>query len=149
MGDAFAEDDVELGLAEGRGDLVLDDLDLGARADDVVAVLDGFDAADLDAHGGVEFEGPAAGGGLGVAEHDADLLADLVDEDEAGARFGDGAGELAQGLGHQAGLQAHVGVAHFAVQLGLGDEGGDGVDHQTSMAPERTRASMISSACSP
>ena len=40
------------------------------------------------------------------------------------------AGELAQGLGHEAGLQAHVGVAHFAVELGLGDQGGDGIDDQ-------------------
>ncbi len=47
-----------------------------------------------------------------------------------GARLGDGSGELAQGLGHQAGLQAHVRVAHFAVELGLGDEGGDGVDDE-------------------
>ena len=72
----------------------------------------------------------AAGGGLGVAEHDADLLADLVDEDEAGARLGDRSGELAEGLGHQACLQAHVGVAHLAVELGLGDQGGDRVDDQ-------------------
>ena len=40
------------------------------------------------------------------------------------------AGELAQGLRHEARLQAHVGVAHFAVQLGLGNKGGDRVDHQ-------------------
>ena len=72
----------------------------------------------------------AAGGGFGVAEHDADLLADLVDEDEAGARLRDGSGELAQRLGHEAGLQAHVRVAHLAVELGLGDEGGDGVDDE-------------------
>ena len=55
-GDAFAVEDVELGVAEGSGDLVLDDLDLGAGADDDVAFLDGADAADVDAHGGVELE---------------------------------------------------------------------------------------------
>jgi hypothetical protein len=128
--DAFAIEDVELGFAEGRGYLVLDDLDLGAVAGDDVAFFDGGDAADVDADRGVELEGAAAGGGFGIAEHDADLLADLVDEDERGAGLGDAAGELAQGLRHEAGLQAHVGIAHFAVELGLGDEGGHRVDDQ-------------------
>src|SRR5208283_1239282 len=104
LGDSLAVEDVELGVAEGSGDLVLDDLDLGARADDDVSLLDRADAANVDAHGGVELERLAAGGGLGVSEHDADLLADLVNKDEAGARLGDGSGELAQGLAHEAGL---------------------------------------------
>ena len=38
------------------------------------------------------------------------------------------AGELAQGLGHQAGLEADVAVAHLALDLGLGHQGGDRVD---------------------
>ena len=37
-------------------------------------------------------------------------------------------GQLAQGLAHQAGLQAHVGVAHLALDLGLGDQGRHRVD---------------------
>ncbi len=37
-------------------------------------------------------------------------------------RLGDGAGELAQRLAHEAGLQAHVGVAHLAFDFGLGHE---------------------------
>ena len=65
-----------------------------------------------------------------VAEHDANLLADLVDEDERGADRGNAAGELAEGLGHQASLKAHVGVAHFAVEFGLGDESGYGVNDE-------------------
>src|SRR5689334_4020884 len=50
--DALAVHDVELALAEGRRHLVLDDLDLRAVADHAVAVLDGADAADVEAHGG-------------------------------------------------------------------------------------------------
>src|ERR1700733_2096039 len=88
-GDALAVEDVELGFAEGGGDLVLDDLDLGAGAGDDVALLDSSDAADIDANRGVELERAAAGGGLRIAEHDADLFADLVDEDKRRARFGD------------------------------------------------------------
>src|SRR6478735_7308149 len=42
--DAVAVEDVELGLLERRGDLVLDDLDAGAVADRLGAVLEGLDA---------------------------------------------------------------------------------------------------------
>ena len=48
------------------------------RDSDVVAGLDGLDAADVQPHRGVELQGVAAGGRLRVAEHDADLLAQLV-----------------------------------------------------------------------
>ena len=65
----------------------------------------------------------------GLPEEEADLLPDLVDEDEAGLRPGDDGGQLPQGLGHQAGLEAHMGVAHLPFELGLGDEGGDRIDH--------------------
>src|SRR5699024_1860921 len=70
-GDAHAVEDVELGLLEGRGHLVLDDLDPGAVADRVGAGLEGLDAADVHAHGGVELERLAAGGGLRAAEEHA------------------------------------------------------------------------------
>ena len=123
-----AEHDVELGLAEGGRHLVLDHLDARAPADDLVAVLDGADAADVEADGSVEAQGPAAGGRLGVAEHDADLHAQLVDEDDGGARLLDRSGELAQGLRHQPRLQAHLRVAHLSLQLGARHEGGHRVD---------------------
>jgi len=126
--DALAVHDVELGLLERRRDLVLDDLDAGAVADHVGAVLERLDAAHVQAHGGVELERLAARRGLGAAEHDADLLAELVDEDRRRAGAVDGAGHLAQRLAHEAGLQADVAVAHLAVDLGARHEGGDGVD---------------------
>src|SRR5262249_11103384 len=49
--DAAAELDVELGLAERRRDLVLDDLDPHAVADRLGAVLERLDAADVEALG--------------------------------------------------------------------------------------------------
>src|SRR5207248_9009502 len=76
--DAFAVHDVEFGLAEGRGGLVLHDLYFGARADDRVAIFDGGDAANIHAHGGIKLERSAAGSGLGIAEHHADLFPDLI-----------------------------------------------------------------------
>src|ERR1019366_4614686 len=128
-GGAFAVENVKLGLAEGRGDLVLDDLDAGAVANDGVSVFNGSDTADVDAHGGVELEGASAGGGFRAAEHNANLFANLIYEDEAGAGFCDYAGELAEGLRHEACVKPHVIVAHFAFEFGLGDEGGDGIDN--------------------
>src|SRR5581483_8799038 len=78
LGHALAVHDVELDLLERRRELVLDDLDTGLVADNLVALLDGADAADVEAYRGVELQGIAAAGRLRVAEHDADLHADLV-----------------------------------------------------------------------
>ncbi|GGM67215.1 hypothetical protein GCM10010106_11520 [Thermopolyspora flexuosa] len=58
----------------------------------------------------------------------ADLLAQLVDEDRGGTGLADGAGQLAQGLGHQPGLEADVAVAHLALDLRLRHEGRHRVD---------------------
>jgi nicotinamide-nucleotide amidase len=54
--DSLSVHDVELGLLERRRHLVLHHLDLGAVADDVVAVLERGDASDVDAHGRVELQ---------------------------------------------------------------------------------------------
>ena len=86
LGDALAVHDVELDHPERRRHLVLDHLDPGLVADHLVAVLDLADAADVEAHRGVELERVAAGRGLGIAEHHADLLADLVGEDHDAVR---------------------------------------------------------------
>src|SRR6185437_15532027 len=60
-GDAGPVDDVELGLLERRRDLVLHDLDAHTIADRFDAFLQGLDAADVESHGRVEFEGATAG----------------------------------------------------------------------------------------
>src|SRR6202008_1189710 len=59
-GDPLAVHDLELRLAEGRRHLVLHHLDAGHVADDLIAVLDGADAADVEADGGVELQRVAA-----------------------------------------------------------------------------------------
>src|SRR4029077_2730636 len=87
--DAGAVEDVELRLAKRRRDLVLHDLHLGAAADHLVAVLDGAEPADVEPHGGIELERVAPRGGLRIPEQDADLHADLVDEDDDRAGLGD------------------------------------------------------------
>src|SRR6516162_3817394 len=127
---AFPVHDVELDLLERRRELVLDHLDAGLVADHLVAFLDRPDPADVEAHRGVEFERVPAGGGLGRAVHDADLHADLVDEDHHGVGAVDRGGELAQRLAHQARLQAGLAVAHFAFELGAWNERRDRIDDQ-------------------
>src|SRR5690606_2375019 len=116
--DAFAVHDVELDLLERRSDLVLDHFHPGRVADDLVAVLDLPRAADVEPHAGVELERIAAGGRFRIAVHDADLHPQLVDEDHHALRTVDRAGQLAQRLAHQTGLQADVAVAHLALDLG-------------------------------
>ena len=81
-------------------------------------------------HGGVELERLAAGCSFGVAEHYTDLFADLIDKDQAGARLRNRSGEFVERLRHEPCLQAHVRVAHFAVELGLGHQCGHRIDHQ-------------------
>ena len=83
MRDPFAVHHVELGLAERRRHLVLHHLDPRPAADHGVAVLDARDAADVHPDRGIELQRPPAGRGFGIAEHDADFLAQLVDEDQA------------------------------------------------------------------
>src|SRR5579885_3689439 len=50
-GDPLAVHDLELRLAERRRDLVLHHLDAGHVADDLIAVLDGADATDVETDG--------------------------------------------------------------------------------------------------
>ena len=121
-GDAQPVDDVELGLFERRGELVLDDLDAGAVAHRVGAVLEGLDAADVQADRRVELQRLAAGGRLRRSEHHTDLFSELVDEDRRRATVADRPGELAQSLGHQPRLEPDVAVAHLALDLGPGNQ---------------------------
>src|SRR5690554_3138802 len=116
---ALAVKDLELGLLEGRGHLVLDDLDAGLAADNLVALLDTADTANIQTHRAVELERVIAGGGFRAAEHHADLHTDLVNEDHQRVGALDIGGELTQRLAHQTGVQADVGVAHFAFDFGL------------------------------
>src|SRR5450631_2970959 len=127
--DALVVEDVEVRRLERGRDLVLHDLHAGLVADHLFAALDRADAADVDAHRGVELERVAAGGGLGIAEHDPDLHADLVDEDDERVGAPDVGGELPQRLAHEARLQSHLRLAHLALDLRFRRERRDRIDH--------------------
>ena len=120
--DAFTVQNIEISLTERRADLVLDHFHSGFVADDFVALLDAANAADVQAHRGVELQRIAAGGGFRAAKHHANLHADLVDENHQGVGALDIAGQLAQRLAHQPGLQANMAVAHFAFDFRLGHQ---------------------------
>src|SRR5581483_11186504 len=130
---ALAVHDVELGFPERRRDLVLGNFHLGAIADEFFAVLDLADAADVNAHRGVKFERPPAGGRFRRPEHDPDLLANLVDEDQTGVRAADDRRQLAQRLRHQPRLQTRQAVAHVAFEFGAWGQRRDRVnDHDVN-----------------
>src|SRR4051812_40925594 len=63
--EALTPEDVELGLLERRGHLVLDDLDPRAAAHRVGALLEGLDAADVQADRRVELQRATTGRDLG------------------------------------------------------------------------------------
>ena len=92
------------------------------------AFLERLDAADVEPDRGVELERAAAGRRLGVAEHDADLLAQLVREEADRVGAVERAGELAERLAHQPRLEADVAVAHLALDLRLRRQRRDRVD---------------------
>ena len=79
---AFAIENVEVGLLERRRHLVLHNLGARFRTDDLFALLDSASAADVDTHRGIELKRIAAGGSFRVAEHDTDLHTDLINEDD-------------------------------------------------------------------
>jgi len=115
--DALGVHDVELGVAEGRGDLVLDDLHPRPVAGDLDAVLDRLDAPDVEPHRRVELQRPPTRRRLRRAEHDPDLLPQLVDEDADRVRLVEVGRQLAQRLRHQPRLQAHLRLAHLALDF--------------------------------
>ena len=126
--DAFAEGNLKLCLAEGRCHFVLHYLHAHLVAYDLIAILQRRDLTDVEAHRSIELQGVTTSCGLGVAEHHANLLAKLVNEDTGGVGLGDGRRELAQCLAHQAGMQAYGRVAHVAFDFLLRCECCDGVD---------------------
>ena len=72
--DARTVHDVELSRTERSCHLVLNDLGAHAVTDNLILKLNAVDAANVDTHRREELKGAAARRGLGVAEHDADLL---------------------------------------------------------------------------
>src|SRR5262249_31105619 len=75
--DPFAIHDVELHHPERQSELVLHHLHPGLAADHRVTLLNDADTANIEPNRGIELQRITARGGLGIAEHDADLHADL------------------------------------------------------------------------
>src|SRR6185503_15526204 len=81
---AFAIHDVKLTLAERRRHFVLRHFYFRAIAGHTIAVFDRTDTTNIESQRGIELERATAGRRLGITKHHSDLLADLIDKDEAG-----------------------------------------------------------------
>ncbi len=87
-GDPFVEEDVKFCDLKGGCHFIFYNFYFDAVSDfGAVGGFDSTDAADIEADGGVEFEGFTTGGRFGIAEYDADFFSDLVDENRAGVAF--------------------------------------------------------------
>src|SRR5215471_10733736 len=121
----FAIHDVEVDDLEWRRHFVFDDFYARLIADYLVSLLDRSDAPNIQANRSIKLQCVTARGRLRIAKHHADLEADLIDENHHCARTGDRAGQLAQRLTHEAGVQSHMAVAHLPLELGARHQGGD------------------------
>ena len=90
-------------------------------------IFQALHTADINPDRGIIFQRAAARGDFGVAVDDAHFFTQLVDEDANRVGLADDAGQLTHGLAHQAGLQAHMAVAHLALDLSAGHHGGNRV----------------------
>jgi len=79
--------------------------------------------------------GIVADGAMPIEDGHADLLPHLINKDQqrVGARHG--SRQLAQGLRHEPGVQAHVTVAHLPFQLRPRHKGRNAVDNQNVDRP--------------
>src|SRR5690606_37801104 len=107
LGDTFTEDDIEFRRPEWRGYLVFDDFHLYTVAYGFIAILDLRAAAYVKPYGRIELKCITAGSCFGIAEHDADLFPQLVDEDANGICLRNGGGEFTQCLAHKPCLESH------------------------------------------
>ena len=127
--DAFAEENLKFGLAEWRRNLVFHHFHAGHITENILTVLYLSEAANVDTHRCVELQRITSGGGFGRAEHHAELVAKLVDEDAGGVGLRYGCSELAQGLRHESCLESHLAFAHIALNFSLWGECSHRVDH--------------------
>src|SRR3954463_5977152 len=128
-GNSLAVKNVEFGFAEGRSDFVFHHFAARTRTNHAIAFFDRLNSPDIQPDGRIKFERTAASGRFRIAEHHSNLFTNLVDENQAGARLRNDAGQLAQRLRHQSRLQAHLRIAHVAFECRAWHQRGHGVDH--------------------
>jgi hypothetical protein len=116
--DALAELEIELGLPERRGHLVLDNLHPHTVTDSLAtAVLEGLNTANVQPLRGVELQRTPTRLSLRRAVHHADLFADLVGEEAQRLRAVQVTRELAHRQRHHPCLRAHRLIAHLPLEL--------------------------------
>ena len=83
-GNAFAEIHVKLRLAERRRHLILYHFNAHAITDRLIAHFDRLNAADVQPQRRIKLQRQTAGRCFWVAEHNTQLLSQLIDEDQTG-----------------------------------------------------------------
>ena len=112
--DSFVEHNVKFCFTEWRCNLVLNHLCAHAISNIVLTIFDRANAANVDANGRIELERASTRRCFGTAEHHANLLAQLIDEDHDHFAFGNSTRQLSHRLTHQSSLQSNVTIAHFS-----------------------------------
>ncbi len=116
---------IKLRLFEGGSDFVFHHFYPCPVSNDLVSFFNGTDSPDVQSLARVKLERVSSRSGFRAPEHNAYFHSDLVDKNDAGPGFADGAGQFPEGLGHKPGLEANVLVTHFTLDLGTGHQGCD------------------------
>src|SRR2546423_7781452 len=128
-GNPLVVHDVDLRFGEWRRDFVLHHFHARPVAgDNTVRLFDRANPANIDADARVKLQSLAARRRLGIAEHHADLFADLIGENAAGPRLGNQRGQFAHRGAHQTRLRTDRGVADLALEFLFRDQRGDGIE---------------------
>ncbi len=120
---------IEFRLTEGRRKFVFNDFRARTVARCAFRIFQNIGLTHVDPYRCVEFQRLAARGHFGIAEHNADFFAKLVDKDDAGLALVDDARKFAERLTHEPRLKPHVRVAHIALDLRLRRKRRNGVDN--------------------
>ncbi len=122
--------DIEFRLGKWRGDLVLHNLGPHMTTSyRTGAILDHTDPAHINPHTGIELQSSATRCCLGAAEHNTNLLANLIGEQTSRLCLVNRCRQLPHRLAHEPGLGTHSGITHLPFQLGAGDQRRDRINH--------------------
>ena len=85
----------------------------------LTSLLQRLDTTHIQSDRGIELQGTTTGCCLWITEHHADLLTELVDEDDDTVRLTDNCGQLTQCLRHQTRLKTYMRITHVTFDLRL------------------------------
>src|SRR5690606_41564837 len=88
LGNTLTKHDVKFSYTERGSHFVFDNLDLHTVTRYLIGIFNLRGTTDIQTYRSIKFQRITSGGGLWIAKHHTDLLAQLVDEDTAAVGFG-------------------------------------------------------------